>query len=568
MSFFQQNMLTSLSSNFDEGQWIEQIRQTLDEEIDDETETPVTIFAIPKTLMLNDPNSFIPHQVAIGPYHHLRLELYDMERYKISAAKRNLKELQNHLKFEHLVDHLMKHELRIRATYHRPLNFKGETLAWMMAVDTFFLFEFLQVCGVKEGKVLTRVPSRLSHLLDASGNKTVCNAIMTDIMMLENQIPLFVVRMMLESLFSSLEFADQLLLDLFIGLSKELSPFKTVQGSQKIEVRDSAHFLDFLYKFIVPKLEIVPVEILEIHEDEGEAKGTEDNISLAKPSHLRQLLDEVWKILSRLEERPVQLIKRILFSKPLKVLVKLPWTIITKIPIIKMLKGPVEHMFSALVQDNENKDGNKEGSSSNNVNKSPLLEEITIPSVTQLREVGVHFLPTNEGIMSIHFDEKARKFYIPIINLDVNSEVVLRNLVAYEACSASGPLVLSRYTELMNGIIDTDVDAKFLCEKGIIINHLKCEKEVANLWNGMSKSIRLTKVPSLDKVIKDVNKYYDGRWKVKFGKFMKKYVFGSWKFLTFLATIMLLLLTSLQAFCEVYSCGRILHIEGLEPAKE
>ncbi|KAL3835502.1 hypothetical protein ACJIZ3_010238 [Penstemon smallii] len=403
MSFFQQNILTSLSSNFDERQWIKQIRQTLDEEIDEETEIPVTIFGVPKTLILNDPNSYIPQQVAIGPYHHLKPELYDMERYKIAAAKRNQKELQNDLKFEHLVDHLMKHELRIRATYHRPLNFKGETLAWMMAVDSSFLFEFLQVCGVKE---------------------------------------------------------DQLLLDMLIGLSKELSPFKTLH---KIELRDSAHFVDFLYQSIVPKLEVLPTEIIEIHEDEGEDKEDEDKDSLAKPSFFRQVIDELWKILSRLEEGPVQWIKRVIFSKPLKVLVKLPWTIVTKIPILKMLKEPLEHVFSAMHQGKEKIDDDKEGSSSK-VNKPPSLDEITIPSVTQLLEVGVQILPTNE---------------------DVNSEVVLRNLVAYEACSASGPLVLSRYTELMNGIIDTDVDAKFLCEKGIIVNHLKSENEVANLWNGM-----------------------------------------------------------------------------------
>ncbi|KAK9923035.1 hypothetical protein M0R45_031470 [Rubus argutus] len=49
--------------------------------------------------------------------------------------------------------------------------------------------------------------------------------------------------------------------------------------------------------------------------------------------------------------------------------------------------------------------------------------------------------------------------------LDGNTEVVLRNLVAYEASTVSGPLVLARYTELMNGIIDTKEDVKLLREK-------------------------------------------------------------------------------------------------------
>ena len=132
--------------------------------------------------------------------------------------------------------------------------------------------------------------------------------------------------------------------------------------------------------------------------------------------------------------------------------------------------------------------------------------------------------------------------------------------MAYEASTVSGPLVLARYTELMNGIIDTKEDVKLLREKGIILNHLKSDEEVANLFNGMSKSIRLT---FLDKAIEDANKYYNGRWKVKMREFFKTYVFGSWQFLALLAAILLVLLMTLQAFCSVYSCSRIFHIDSI-----
>ncbi|KAK6120495.1 hypothetical protein DH2020_045753 [Rehmannia glutinosa] len=501
MSFFQQNMLTNLSSNFDEQQWVKQIRQTLDEELEEEThEIPITIFTVPKAIMLTSPDSYIPQQISIGPYHHFRAGVYDMERYKVAATKRNQKELQN-VKFQDFVNHLITFELRVRASYQRPVTLGPEALAWMMAVDACFLFEFFQVCGVKKGKVLTKTPSRLANLIDLSGNKTAHNAILRDIVLLENQIPLFVMRMLLEFQFSSLDLADELLLDMLIGLSGEISPFKIVGGPQKIAIKE-----------------------------------------------------------------PLEWIKTIIFSKPLKLILQLPWTILTKIPIIKMMKGPIENMLSTFKTDKEKTDEDK--SSSNSNNKPPLLEEIKIPSVTQLFEVGVKFLPTNEGITSINFDEKNLTFYIPIIELDVNSKVVLRNLVAYEACSASGPLILTRFVELMNGIIDTDEDAKLLCQRGIVINHLKSEKEVADLWNGMSKSVRLTKVPCLDKVIGDVNKYYNGRWKVKVGNFMKKYVFGSWRILTFLAAIMMLLLMCLQAFCQVYSCSRVFPIKALEPMNQ
>lgn len=132
--------------------------------------------------------------------------------------------------------------------------------------------------------------------------------------------------------------------------------------------------------------------------------------------------------------------------------------------------------------------------------------------------------------------------------------------MAYEACNASGPLVFTRYTEFMNGIVDTEEDAKLLRERGIILNRLKSDEEAANLCNGMSRSVKLTKVPFLDTVIEDVNKYYNGRWKVKAGNCIKRYVFGSWQILTLLACILLLFLMSLQAFCSVYSCARILQL--------
>lgn len=133
----------------------------------------------------------------------------------------------------------------------------------------------------------------------------------------------------------------------------------------------------------------------------------------------------------------------------------------------------------------------------------------------------------------------------------------MRNLVAYEACNVSGALVFGRYIELMNGIIDTEGDAKLLREKGIICNKLKGDKEVAKMWNGMNKRVRMTKVGNLDKVIEDVNRCYNGNWRVKVGKFVKALVSGAWQFVILLVTVLILVLMSLQAFCSVYKCGHI-----------
>ena len=65
MSFFQPNILTTPGCKFNEGQWVAKIRETLDEELDEAIEIPVTIFGVPKPLMMFSPDSYIPQQVPL-----------------------------------------------------------------------------------------------------------------------------------------------------------------------------------------------------------------------------------------------------------------------------------------------------------------------------------------------------------------------------------------------------------------------------------------------------------------------------------------------------------------------
>ncbi|PNY10581.1 hypothetical protein L195_g007163 [Trifolium pratense] len=173
-----------------------------------------------------------------------------------------------------------------------------------------------------------------------------------------------------------------------------------------------------------------------------------------------------------------------------------------------IIKQPIEYFLFSQEKE-ATKAGNENLNSDDITNKSLLIDEIAIPSVTELSKSGVSFVATKGDVSTIRFDVKTSTLYLPTISLDINTEVFMRNLVAYEASIALGPLVFARYTELMNGIIDTEEDARILREKGVILNHLKSDQEVANLWNGMSKSIKLTRVPFLDKVIEDVNQHYN-----------------------------------------------------------
>ncbi|CAK7356978.1 unnamed protein product [Dovyalis caffra] len=535
--------------SFDENQWVINIGRALEKELEDDNDDPVCIFTVPKTLMSSHPESYTPQQLSLGPYHYSRPDLHEMERYKLSAAKK----LQNQLRsrnFEHLVEELMKLEQKIRACYHKYFNYNAETLAWMMALDVSFLLEFLQIYSLVETKMVsTMTTSRMSHLLDYSKRKSAHHVLLRDMVMLENQVPLFILRKVLEFQQSSAESSDCMLLSMVRGLAKDLSPFKKVELPKSKKILEHSHLLDILYDIIVPKVEESIEVVLEEVVDQIEADQQESNGFSFDSNYVKELLKEIWKIVSQLKIRPVRLINKVSSSVTIKL--KFSWTIVSR-----------------LLHISDDLNGSENEGSNDSINMPPLVEEITIPSVTQLSNSGVSFIPTKGNISTINFNNEKAAFYLPTINVDLNSEVMFRNLIAYEISNASGPLIFTRYIELMNGIIDTGEDVRLLREKGIIINRLKSDEEVANMLNGMNdyKAIRLTKAP-IDKVIEDVNKYHDSRWMVKIRKFMKRSVLFSWQYLTVFAAILLFVLLAMESFCSVFTCSRIFHVHYIFPSQ-
>nr|CAB3467237.1 unnamed protein product [Digitaria exilis] len=566
---------------FDEVRWVVQIRHSLQDDAaagdgdNDDTGIPVSVFNVPKQLQVHKPEAYTPQFIALGPYHHWRPELYEMERYKLAAARRAQKRLLSPpgLKLDGLVDQFKRLERRVRAHYHRYLDFNGETLAWMMLVDGAFLLEFLQIYAVvvaNDGEVvvsgdgggkaaaLRRVSSRMQHLVDFTGRKSAHNLILRDMLMLENQVPMFLLRKILEPQCSSADDAGELLARMVTGLMKELCPFKMMGSFPVIDVGKHAHLLEVLYYILVPKPEddsTVEVNGNDVHDDgggydieeqAGDGGGAEER---QKPAagceYVKQLFLAVWGIVSRLNSTAGGPMRYV--TKPIEFAIKAPWKMLAVVPGV-----------GSFVSGADGSTTNPHDPSSTGylLTRPPLIEEIMIPSVSELVNAGVKFSPTAGDLSTIAFDAKTATFHLPMVTLDSNTEVVLRNLVAYEASAASGPLVLARYTELMNGIIDADDDVAALRRRGVVLNRMKSDGEVAKLWNGMTRSVRLTKVAFMDRAIEEVNRYYNSRWRVKTKRFMRKYVFSSWQVLTFLAAILMLLLTTLQAFCSVYTCSR------------
>jgi len=175
---------------------------------------------------------------------------------------------------------------------------------------------------------------------------------------------------------------------------------------------------------------------------------------------------------------------------------------------------------------------------------------VTIQSVTELDDAGFHFKPVN-SLQDIRFEARKKVLFLPVLKLDENSEVIMRNLVAYESLTRDTYLIFTRYVEIMRAIIDTPEDVKVLVHNDIIVTELS-DKVVTDLFNGMSTSIRPTKTDELEEMILEVKmKYEESQWLQK----MVRYVYSSWKILTAIAAFSFFVLTSVQTFCSVYDCA-------------
>jgi len=551
----------------DENGWVIQIKESLDilqQDKEEEEEFCMSIFNVPKELLAQMPEAYTPQSVSIGPYHHWRSELYDMERYKLASARRFQKRI-NGRKFEPVVvEEFKKYDWQIRSCYHKFIDYKEETLAWIMALDATFLLECLQFYVRHADKSSDVDVKQLGRVLHPTGTGSTHNSIFRDLMMLENQLPLFLLQNLLELQLGSKAKAEERLSSLLRLVCQELSPFSfKLPENSNLHINERGHVLEVLYYAVVP---VSSSQIPNSTEEGNDAPDTEDMSTVTKAFSL------LWKTLSSIKVGPfrflTELPRRVLNGRPLRFLMKLPLrllSIIGNLPVLSALKKPLALFVDKDDIKSEEGEGDGEGKGDESSVKiiPPTREELAIPSVADLYSAGVKFVPTDGDLTTIQFDEKTATLYLPKVKLDTNTEVILRNLVALEASAAPVALVFTRYIDFMNGMIDSEEDVRLLTQSGVISNHLQSDGEVASLWNSMGKSVRLTKVAYLDKVIKDINTHYNRKWNVVVVEFVNERIFGSWKFLSLVAAAILLAVTCLQAFCSVYNCKKWFSESGL-----
>ncbi|MED6188235.1 hypothetical protein PIB30_084102 [Stylosanthes scabra] len=539
------NYTLTNSSISDEDNWVIHIDKMFRElNLDYLRDYPVCIYNVPKSLSSAKPEAFTPQLVALGPYHHFRPELYPMERLKLTAAKRVL----NNMELNHVVknQNLSTYSPKIRACFHKYLDFKDDTLVYIMVIDALFLLDFLQHLSRNKDQEIHHAEQsnnddneeaiplqKIKRIMENAGVKLTKNAIIRDVVMLENQIPTCVLRRMIKTINSNMdkEAARVEIGTLLLNLCRSVSPLPIEQTITESEAGKHAHLLDLLYNLIVPSWE---QENVHLHrgdntKDDGGQNSSRTSVTFKRIWHV---LEGAFGKIRMLLEYIIKCLKNVPILLPIGTVLE---QILKAFHLVSSTTAVVDHETDGAVP-------------------------VTIPSVSELHNIaGIHFRPLEHGgIRGIRFDEKKKCFFLPRIRLDENTEVILRNLVAYEALTKRDYLIFTRYTELMRAIIDTVEDVEILIDSGIIDHKFMDKKPAEELFNGMSKSIGPTNTPDLENEIKKVNEFFDNTEKVRAYRIISKYVYSSWKLCTLLATLVLLALMVLQTFCSVYDCPKIL----------
>lgn len=176
--------------------------------------------------------------------------------------------------------------------------------------------------------------------------------------------------------------------------------------------------------------------------------------------------------------------------------------------------------------------------------------ESILPAV-ELKNAGIKFRPCDGGVAEINFDPHSSTIYLPPLAITYDTEVLFRNLIAFELGRQSELNYIISYVNLMDDLIDSKKDVALLKSMGILTNLLGSDQEVADLFNGLFKGVSV-RIPNMfDEVRRDVNANYKNTIRVQLAELWRDHFSSPWKIIALAAAFAILCLTLIQTIYTV-----------------
>ncbi|KAJ7964925.1 hypothetical protein O6P43_014656 [Quillaja saponaria] len=221
------------------------------------TTTDHCIYKVPLDIRKHNEEAYTPKVISIGPFHNGDERLQNMEMYKLRYLKKFLERNNRMISLEDLVKKIKEIEQSIRNCYANIIELKSDELVKIILVDTSFILELLWRSYSNDW---TEEDSILKPWLNTS--------IRIDLLLLENQLPFFVLENIFNEVFASQKRANAKFPTL-VKLTFDYFKYYNKMGVQVDPDISIKHFTDMLRIFNLPPPEDLPrredVDKTEIH---------------------------------------------------------------------------------------------------------------------------------------------------------------------------------------------------------------------------------------------------------------------------------------------------------------
>ncbi|GLJ47688.1 hypothetical protein SUGI_1007120 [Cryptomeria japonica] len=490
-----------LDVNSEAESWIDQVKSmhVSKKYLDRKTSDGVSIYRVPPCIKNTKHESYDPVVALLGPYHHRKhQQLTVMDEYKLQAVDRTLERIPR-MTVEQLVMKVEELEMKIRSCYEDwATEWDRETLAWMMVMDGCFILEFLRM----------ELPNSSLVFCSQRSDNIKRREIVLDILKLENQIPFFILQMIVD-----------------------------------LEIRDPGAVPAFLAKrldsLIGGFFQGYPFSLEENRHEKTVCNGVNENenvIAKLINGGVSHLLDLSRRVIENLLSNSASGCESDIPPKSCSCNVQCGVSTCIATPNgVACFRGAPT--FGCL-------------------RRSSRVDGSMIPSAEKLQRAGIKLKLSTEG----KFDFKRNCFrrgtlYLPQIIVDDDTEIFLRNLVAFEECqrkeNSAIKRVISRNMYIMDNLIDSKEDVGLFRRANIVKNYLGTEEEVARIFNDLC--VGITYKGDFENILRNVNEHYNSQLTVWISDFRKEHCSRPWYVISLVAAVILLVLTLLQTIYTMRS---------------
>ncbi|MQM15321.1 hypothetical protein Taro_048263 [Colocasia esculenta] len=171
-----------------EPEWVVAIRERLEQARQDEASCPwakLSIYRVPKSLREGDEKAYVPQMVSIGPFHRGKKRLREMEHHKWRSFSMVLRRTGHDVRL--YLDAVRALEDHARACFEGRVPMTSDEFVESMVLDGCFMLELFRGAAGEGFSALGY--SRHDPVFAMRGTM---HCVQRDMIMLENQVPLFV----------------------------------------------------------------------------------------------------------------------------------------------------------------------------------------------------------------------------------------------------------------------------------------------------------------------------------------------------------------------------------------